>query len=92
MVDLDDSKAKTLRADPIQFKLFCAEKHLEEIPTSVPLDVYPQQKVMAEMIMESFLFYGVSALDIMFQEINKKLNLKIKPHKVTPNAIKSILK
>jgi hypothetical protein len=37
--------------------------------------------------MESFLFFAVGALDIIFQEINKKLDLNIKPYKVTLEKI-----
>jgi hypothetical protein len=86
------TKAKNLSINHIDFKLFCAETYLEDIPTFVPLDIYPQQKVIAEMIMECFLFYAVSALDITFQEINKKLNLEIKQNLVRPFTIIKALK
>ncbi len=92
MIELDETKAKLLSTNPIEFKLFCAKTYLEDIPTFVPLDIYPQQKVIAEMIMECFLFYAVSALDITFQEINKKLKLEIQQNRVRPFTIIATLK
>ena len=92
MVNLDDDKAKILRVDPIQFKIFCAEKCLESLPTFIYLDTQPQEKIISEMIMECFLFFAVSAIDIVLQKINKEINLEIIPNKVNPNIIIQELK
>jgi len=87
MVDLNDDK---ILSDPIQFKLYCAQKCLEKIPTFVPLAI--DEKIIAEMNMESFLFFAVGALDIIFQEINKRLNLNIKPVNVRRSTVENALK
>lgn len=91
-MNLDDNEAKSLLTDPVKLKIFCAEKYLETIPAIIPLDIYPKAKVTAEMNMECFLFFTVGALDILFQEINKKLNLGIKQNRVRPDTIIQALK
>lgn len=92
MMNLNENEAKNLLADPIQFKLFYARKYLETIPTFVPLDIYPKERVIAEMTMECFLFFAGGALDVLFQEINKKFNLGIKQNQVRPSTIIQALK
>jgi len=89
---MEENEAKNLLTDLIQFKLFYAEKYLETIPTFLPLDIYPKERVTVEMTMECFLFFAVGALDVLFQEINKKLNLGIKQYQVKHSTIIQALK
>jgi len=87
MNEITDEDAKRLLIDPIQFKIHCAEKSLESIPDYVPLDIFPREKIMAEVSIENFLFYSVSAIDILFQEINKKMKLGLKSNQVSTSKI-----
>jgi ribosomal protein L31E len=57
---------------------------LDKIPTSIPLDIFPKDKIATEIAMDGFLFYANGSLDLVFAEINKKLNLGLLPNQIHP--------
>jgi len=73
--------------DSIQYRLFYAEINLDKIPTSIPLDIFPKDKIATEIAIDGFLFYVNGALDLIFAEINKKLNLGLISNQTNPSDI-----
>jgi len=63
--------------DPIKFKIHSANYYLSLIPNFVPMDDFPEERVLAERVMESFLYFALSSVDILYLEINQKLSLGI---------------
>ena len=68
--------------DIISFKILCAEYFLEKIPNIFPSEHDPSY-FETEMFMESFLFFIVASLDVLYSEINTKLKLGIYDHYLT---------
>ena len=81
---LNTNKERNLLIDSIQYRLFYAEINLDKIPTSIPLDIFPKDKIATEIAMDGFLFYANGSLDLVFAEINKKLNLGLLPNQIHP--------
>ncbi len=84
---LNTSKERNLLIDSIQFRIFYAEINLGKIPVAVPLDIFPKDKMSSEIAIDGFLFYANGALDLVFAEINKKLELKLAPNQINPEDI-----
>ncbi|MDH3277512.1 MAG: hypothetical protein OEL77_03780 [Nitrosopumilus sp.] len=79
---LNPKNERILLIDSIQYRLFYAEINLDKIPTSIPLDIFTKDKIATEIAIDGFLFYVNGALDLIFTEINKKLNLKLTSNQV----------
>jgi len=88
---VNTNKERILLIDSIQYRLFYAEINLDKIPTSIPLDIFPKDKIATEIAMDGFLFYANGALDLVFAEIKKKLNLKLAPNQIQPLDILHVL-
>ena len=73
--------------DSIQYRLFYAEINLEKIPTLIPLEIFPKDKIANEIAIDAFLFYANGALDLIFAEINKKLNLGLASNQINPSEV-----
>ena len=73
--------------DSIQYRLFYSEINLDKIPTSIPLDIFPKDKIATEIAIDGFLFYANGSLDLIFAEINKKLNLGLASNQINPSEI-----
>ena len=73
--DVNTNKERIVLIDSIQYRLFYAEINLDKIPTSIPLDIFPKDKIATEIAIDGFLFYANGALDLIFAEINNKLDL-----------------
>ena len=84
---LNTSKERTLLIDSIQFRIFYAEINLGKIPVAIPLDIFPKDKMSSEIAIDGFLFYANGSLDLVFAEINKKLELKLAPNQINPADI-----
>ena len=82
--DVNTNKERIVLIDSIQYRLFYAEINLDKIPTSIPLDIFPKDKIATEIAIDGFLFYANGALDLIFAEINNKLDLKLTPNHVQP--------
>lgn len=89
--DLSTNKERNTLIDSIQYRLFYAEINLEKIPNSIPLDIFPKDKIAAEIAMDQFLFYSNAALDLVFGEINKKLELELSPNQINPDHLMAAL-
>ena len=73
--------------DSIQYRIFYAEINLDKIPSSIPLDIFPKDKIASEIAMDGFLFYANAALDLVFTEINKKLDLDLATNQINSEEI-----
>ena len=62
------------------------------MPTKIPLEIYSKERVLTEILIEEFLFFSVSAIDILFQDVNNKLKLDILSNQVRPNSLVKALK
>ena len=89
--NLNTNKERNTLIDSVQYRLFYAEINLEKIPTSVPLDIFPKDKIASEIAIDGFLFYANAALDLVFAEINKKLELKLASNQIDSENIISSL-
>ena len=65
---------------------------MDKIPSSIPLDIFPQDKIASEIAMDGFLFYTNAALDLVFTELNKKLNLGLESNQTNTSIIMEALK
>ena len=88
----NSNKDRNTLIDSIQFRLFYADINLEKIPNSIPLDIFPKDKIASEITIDGFLFYANAALDLIFTEINKKLKLGLPPNETNPENIIRALK
>ena len=77
--------------DSIQYRLFYAEINLDKIPTSIPLDIFPKDKIATEIAIDGFLFYANGSLDLIFAEINKKLSLGLATNQISPSDVVNAL-
>lgn len=73
--------------DSIQYRIFYAEINLEKIPTAIPLEMFPKDKISCEIAIDGFLFYTNGALDLIFAEINRILDLGLTPTQINPLEI-----
>jgi len=89
---LNTNKERNLLIDSIQYRIFYAEINLDKIPTSIPLDIFPNDKISTEISIDGFLFYANGALDLVFAEINKKINLGLTTNQIQPSNIIQTLK
>ena len=85
--DVNSNNERNSLIDSIQYRLFYAEINLDKIPTFIPLDIFPKDKIASEVAIDGFLFYANSALDLIFVEINKKLELGLSPNQINPENI-----
>lgn len=88
---LNTNNEKNTLIDSVQYRLFYAEINLEKIPTAIPLDIFPKDKISNEIAIDGFLFYTNAALDLIFAEINKKLDLGLPSNQINPSEIMSAL-
>jgi hypothetical protein len=88
---LNPNNERPFLIDSIQYRLFYAEINLDKIPTSIPLDIFPKDKIATEIAIDGFLFYANGALDLIFAEINKKLNLGLALNQTNPSNIVNAL-
>lgn len=87
---LDDKKAEKQNKDleeiwknPIKFKIIAAKFFLKNIPTIVPLEINLNHRFLAEINIESFLYFSISSVDMAYGKINELLSLGIKPWQVS---------
>ena len=85
--EVNSNNERNILIDSIQYRLFYAEINLDKIPTFIPLDIFPKDKIASEVAIDGFLFYANSALDLIFVEINKKLELGLSPNQINPENI-----
>ncbi|MFB5608324.1 MAG: hypothetical protein ACE5RG_09535, partial [Candidatus Nitrosomaritimum yanchengensis] len=88
---LNTNNEKNTLIDSVQYRLFYAEINLDKIPTAIPLDIFPKDKISNEIAIDGFLFYTNAALDLIFAEINKKLDLGLSPNQINPSEIMNAL-
>ena len=84
---LNINKERNLLIDSIQYRIFYAEINLDKISTAIPLDIFPKDKISSEIAIDGFLFYANGSVDLVFAEINKKLNLGLSPNQIHPSDI-----
>ena len=84
---MDANKERNELIDSIQFRIFYAEINLDKIPVAIPLDIFPKDKISSEIAMDGFLFYANGSLDLVFTEINKKLDLDLALNQINPTDI-----
>ncbi len=84
---LNTNKERNLLIDSIQYRIFYAEINLDKISTAIPLDIFPKDKISSEIAIDGFLFYANGSVDLVFAEINKKLNLGLSPNQIHPSDI-----
>ena len=84
---LDANKERNALIDSIQYRLFYAEINLDKISTAIPLDIFQKDKIANEIAIDGFLFYANAALDLIFTEINKMLNLGLPKKQILPSFI-----
>jgi len=84
---LNTNKERNLLIDSIQFRIFYAEINLDKISTAIPLDIFPKDKISSEIAIDGFLFYANGSVDLVFAEINKKLNLGLSPNQINPSDV-----
>ncbi len=84
---LNTNNEKNQLIDSIQYRVFYAEINLEKIPSAIPLDIFPKDKISNEIAIDGFLFYTNAALDLVFAEINKKLELGLSANQINPQEI-----
>jgi hypothetical protein len=79
---LSSEDAKKLLQDRVQFKLYAAKQHLENVrildKDGESINAYPQTRVYSEMEIECLLFQLVGSVDALLFRINDKLNLLMK--------------
>ena len=79
--------------DSLGVKLSYAEHHLSKITSTIPDRLTNNNNFLVlEYHIESFLFFLTSVQDILFREINKKLNFNIKEYNVSLDKIIEKLK
>ena len=83
----NEKNARNVLIDSIQYRIFYAEINLDKIPSSIPLDIFPKDKIASEIAMDGFLFYANAALDLVFAEINKKLELGLDSEQTHPSTL-----
>jgi len=88
---LNTNNEKNTLIDSLQYRLFYAEINLEKIPTAIPLDIFPKDKISNEIAIDGFLFYTNAALDLIFTEVNKKLGLGLSSNQTNPSEIMNAL-
>ena len=88
---LNTDNEKNTLIDSVQYRLFYAEINLEKIPTAIPLDIFPKDKISNEIAIDGFLFYTNAALDLIFAEINKKLDLGLSSNQTNTSDIMNAL-
>ncbi|MFB5648188.1 MAG: hypothetical protein ACE5RM_01735 [Candidatus Nitrosomaritimum aestuariumsis] len=88
---LNTNKEKNQLIDSIQYRVFYAEINLEKIPSTIPLDIFPKDKIANEIAIDGFLFYTNAALDLVFAEINKKLELGLPSNQIQPGYLMTAL-
>lgn len=81
------NKERNQVIDSVQYRIFYAEINLEKIPTAVPLEMFPKDKMASEIAIDGFLFYTNGALDLIFAEINRILKLGLSPNQNNPLEI-----
>ena len=84
---VNSKNERNILIDSIQYRIFYAEINLEKIPSSIPLDIFTKDKIASEIAMDGFLFYANAAIDLVFAEINKKLNLDLATNQIHPQEI-----
>ena len=84
---LNVEKGSSPLIETIQHRLFYAEINLDKIPFAIPIDIFPKDKIAAEIAVDGFLFYANGALDLVFAEINKKLNLQLTSKQIHPSNL-----
>ena len=89
---LSTNKERNTLVDAIQYRIFYAEINLDKIPTAIPLDIFPKDKISSEIAMDGFLFYANAALDLVFAEINKQLQLGLASNQINPTDVAEGLK
>ncbi len=89
--ELSTQDKKESFSDPIKFKILAAKIFLGKILTVVPLDSQIDESFDSELNIESFLFFTISAVDILYHKINKKLNLNIPESQVNTKNLKEEL-
>ena len=89
---MDANKERNELIDSIQFRIFYAEINLDKIPVAIPLDIFPKDKISSEIAMDGFLFYANGSLDLVFTEINKKLDLDLALNQINPTDIVQALR
>ncbi|MBA4453770.1 MAG: hypothetical protein H2B05_02340 [Nitrosopumilaceae archaeon] len=89
---LNTNKERNELIDSIQYRVFYAEINLEKIPSAIPLDIFPKDKIANEIAIDGFLFYTNAALDLVFAEINKILELGLSQNKIQPEEIMGALR
>ena len=82
--DLSSNKERNSLIDSVQYRIFYAEINLDKIPTAVPLDIFPKDKIASEIAIDGFLFYANGSLDLVFAEINKRLELGLESNQIQP--------
>lgn len=88
---VNPNNERPLLIDSIQYRLFYAEINLDKIPTSIPLDIFPKDKIATEIAIDGVLFYANGSLDLIFTEINKKLSLGLAPNQINPSDVVNAL-
>ena len=88
---LHTNKERNQLIDAIQYRVFYAEINLEKIPSAIPLDIFPKDKISNEIAIDGFLFYTNAALDLVFAEINKILELGLSTNQIQPEEIMDAL-
>ena len=80
--NLNTNQERNSLIDSVQYRIFYAEINLDKIPTAVPLDIFPKDKIACEIAIDGFLFYANGSLDLIFDEINKILELGLESNQV----------
>jgi hypothetical protein len=88
---INTNNEKNTLIDSVQYRLFYAEINLEKIPTAIPLDIFPKDKISNEIAIDGFLFYTNAALDLIFAEIDKRLDLGLPSNQTNPYEIMKAL-
>ena len=50
---LNTNNEKNTLIDSVQYRLFYAEINLEKIPTAIPLDIFPKDKISFRAVFQS---------------------------------------
>jgi Cthe_2314-like HEPN len=93
-MDLSEEDATKLIENRVNFKLYAAEQHLNNLKTLNQNGVSIRQyrgRVPLEMEIECFLFHIVGVYDSLLVRINDKLGLKLKGKDIKYHNIKKIL-
>ena len=85
---ISDKDSEDLLRDHAKYKLFVAESVLDDIRSAIPLRPNYDTLVL-ETHVETFLFFIVSAQDVILREINKKFNFfhdrNVNPYDILKN-------